>query len=230
MHRFLTVLSTALITAGLVALADVGVTLAWEEPVSSLYGKIQQSRAANELDDLEESFLADNPLPEVDGGDGGSDDARDDERAARKLADAFEDELETGKGIGRIKIPRIDVDAVMVQGDDTATLQKGPGHYPDTALPGQGKTIGVAGHRTTYLAPFRHINEIEVGDELILEMPYGDFTYEVEKTEIVEPTDVDIVENVDHERLVLTACHPLYSASQRYAVFGRLSGIELAEG
>jgi sortase A len=218
-HRFLTVLSTALISAGLVVLADVGVTLAWEEPVSSVYGAIQQRRAQGELDDLERSFLAENPIPDAEG--------RNDVRAARKLADVFEDELVTGNGIGRIDIPAIGVDSVMVQGDDTATLQKGPGHYPDTALPGQGKTIGVAGHRTTYLAPFRHINEIEEGDEVVLEVPYGDFTYEVERTEVVEPTDVDIVEDVDHERLVLTACHPLYSASQRYAVFARLADVSL---
>jgi sortase A len=116
---------------------------------------------------------------------------------------------------------------VVVQGTDTASLQKGPGHYPDTALPGQGKTIGIAGHRTTYLAPFRHIDQIEAGDEVVLEMPYGDFAYRVTKTEIVDPEDVDIVDNVGFERLVLTACHPLYSAAERYAIFARLVEIDL---
>ena len=218
MHRVLTVISTALITAGVVVLADVGITLAWEEPVSSVYGAIQQQRAEGQLDDLEESF-AERSLPDVEG--------LTNVRAARRLADAFEDEIETGKAIGRIEIPRLDLDAVMLQGTDTATLQKGPSHYADTALPGQGKTIGVAGHRTTYLAPFRHIDNLENGDRLVVEMPYGTFTYEVSKTEIVEPTKVGIVRNVDDERIVLTACHPLYSASQRYAVFGRLVEIDV---
>jgi sortase A len=222
MRSFLTIVSTALITAGIVVLADVGVTLAWEEPVSSIYATIQQQRAAGELDDLEASFLEEHPLPDVE--DLGN------RRAARRLANEFEPEITTGQAIGRIELPAIDVDVVVVQGTDEATLQKGPGHYPDTGLPGQRTTMGIAGHRTTYLAPFRNINELQSGDEVILRMPYGEFTYEVEKTEIVEPTEVDIVREVGHERVVLTACHPLYSAAQRYAVFGRLTEIELTQG
>jgi sortase A len=218
MHRTLRIVSIVLITAGLVVLSDVAATLAWKEPVSSIYGAIQQQRAQNDLDDLEDAF-ADQPLPDVRG--------LTNVRAAGKLADAFEDEVATGKPIGKILIPGIDLDAVVVQGTDTASLQKGPGHYPDTALPGQGKTIGVAGHRTTYLAPFRHIDQIEPGDEVVIEAPYGDFTYGVTKTEIVDPEDVDIVDNAGFERLVLTACHPLYSAAERYAIFTRLVEIDL---
>jgi sortase A len=220
MRRGLTILSTALITAGAVVLADVGVTLAWEEPVSSIYGSIQQGRADGELDDLERSFLARRSLPDVQG--------VTDVKAARSLAGAFEGELETGSGMGRIEIPGIGLDAVIVQGTDEGTLRKGPGHYPRTGLPGQGTTIGIAGHRTTYLAPFRDIDEIEQGDELTVEVPYGTFTYTVEETRIVDASAVRIVRDVDHERLVLTACHPLYSAAQRVAVFGRLADIEIA--
>ena len=129
-HRFLRILSTVLITAGVIVLIDVGVTLAWEEPVSSLYAAIQQGRAEGELDDLETSFLTERSLPDVQG--------LTDVKAARELANAFADDLETGNGIGRIDAPAMDVDAVIVEGTDTATLQKGPGRYPDTALPGQG--------------------------------------------------------------------------------------------
>jgi sortase A len=221
MHRLLTIVSTALITAGVVVLIDVGVTLAWEEPVTSLYTEIQQGRAAGQLEDLEESFLQESSLPDVE--------SRDSPGDARKLADRFEAELETGKPIGKVKVPTIGVDSVVLQGTDAATLKKGPGHYPKTGLPGQRKTIGIAGHRTTYLAPFRDIDDVDKGDEVILEMPYGTFTYEVEKTEIVDPTQVEIVRDVGHERVVLTACHPLYSAAQRYAIFGRLTEIELAQ-
>ena len=218
MHRTLRILSIVLITAGLVVLSDVAATLAWKEPVSSVYGAIQQQRAQSDLDDLEDAF-AERPLPDVRG--------LTNVRAAGKLADAFEGEVATGKAIAKILIPRIDLDAVVVQGTDTASLQMGPGHYPDTALPGQGKTIGVAGHRTTYLAPFRHIDQIEPGDEVVIEAPYGDFAYGVTKTEIVDPEDVDIVDDVGFERLVLTACHPLYSTAERYAIFARLVEIEL---
>jgi sortase A len=136
-------------------------------------------------------------------------------------------------------IPSIDLDIVVVEGTDTASLQKGPGHYtlaktPElvkqgdgSAFPGQGMTMGIAGHRTTYLAPFRRIDEIEMGDEILLEMPYGNFTYAVQKHEIVDPDEVSIVRNVGYDRLVLTACNPLYSAAQRYAQFARLTDISL---
>lgn len=220
MRRALRILSISLITAGLVILADVGLTLAWKEPVSSIYGSIKQGQAANELEDLEETFPSAADLRALDRVSGVAD-------KAGVLARRFAQRVETGQGIGRIRIPRIDLDIVLVEGTDTATLQRGPGRYPDTAFPGQGETIGIAGHRTTYLAPFRHIDEIQLGDEVFVEMPYAAFTYEVERIDIVEPSDVQIVHNVDYERMVLTACHPLYSAAQRYAVFGKLTNVSL---
>lgn len=220
MRRILRILSTALVTAGIVVLVDVAVTLAWEEPVSSIYAAIQQQRAERELEELEDAFLERRF---------GGLQALTNTRAARKLANALAKELETGKGVGRIRISSVGLDAVIVEGTATTTLQKGPGRYRDTGLPGQGATIAVAGHRTTYLAPFRRIAELDAGDEMIVEMPYGSFTYTIEETRVVEPTDVGIIRDVGHERLVLTSCHPPYSAAQRYAVLGRLARIELAQ-
>jgi sortase A len=114
-----------------------------------------------------------------------------------------------------------------VQGTDTGSLQRGPGHYTDTPIPGQPGTGAIAGHRTTYLAPFRDIDEIRDGDEIRVEMPYAAFTYTVEKHEVVDPGDVGIIKSVGYPRLVLTACHPLYSAAQRWAVFAKLTRIDL---
>jgi sortase A len=219
-----------MITAGVVILIDVGITLAWTEPLSTIYGSIQQGKAEDELAELEDSFLANVDVRAVERAEGGEPQSEErDRRVANELADQFERTARTGEAIGRILIEDIDVDAVVVQGTDTETLRKGPGHYPETAFPGQGRTIGIAGHRTTYLAPFRRINEVEDGDPVVLEMPYGTFTYEVEKHEIVDPSQVEIVRDVGYERLVLTACHPLYSAAQRWAVFARLAEIELAD-
>lgn len=228
-RRVLHILSVALITAGLVVLADVGMTLAWKEPVSTIYGTIQQGKAEGELDRLQERFLAAPEVKEL-AEEAPQTNPREITRRAHNLADLFAEQVTTGEGIGRILIDGIGVDDVVVEGTDTATLQKGPGRYPDTSFPGQGKTIGIAGHRTTYLAPFRKINEVADGDEIVVEMPYASFTYTVEKHEIVDPSQVDIVDDVGYERLVLTACHPLYSAAQRWAVFARLSEITLAEG
>jgi sortase A len=231
-RRALRILSTALITAGLVVLADVGLTLAWKEPLSTVYGSIQQDRAEDELAELEGSFLSDRVRSRV----AGIDDVN---ARVEALAEIFAGELETGRAIGRVRIPAIDLDAVVVEGTDTASLQKGPGHYtrsddPGTraqgdgsALPGQGETVGIAGHRTTYLAPFRKLNELDSGDQIEVEMPYASFTYEVEKVEIVDPNEISVVKNVGYERIVLTACHPLYSAAQRIVAFGKLSEVSL---
>ena len=221
-----------LITAGLVVLADVGLTLAWKEPLSTVYGSIQQGKAEDELARIESSFLSEDVRRRVA-------DIEDVEERVEALAGIFADQLKTGRAIGRIEIPRMDLDAVVVEGTDTASLQKGPGHYTSSddaatreqgdgsALPGQGKTVGIAGHRTTYLAPFRRLNELKPGDEIMLEMPYATFTYEVQKTEIVDPDAISVVENVGYERLVLSACHPLYSAAQRIIAFAKLSDISL---
>ena len=126
-----------------------------------------------------------------------------------------------GDAIGEIVFPTLDRRYFMVEGIDTASLRKGPGHYPDTALPGERGTVAVAGHRTTYLAPFRHIDELRRGDRVVASMPYGRFVYRVERTRIVPPTALWVKRRVRYDRLVLTACHPLYSAAQRIVVFAR---------
>ena len=221
MRRALNVLSVALITAGVVILADVAMTLAWKEPLSTVYGSIQQGKAEDSLAELSDSFLNSPERREALT-------ERDPTRRAARLARALAAQVQTGEGIGRIQIPEIDLDMVVVQGTDTASLQKGPGHYPDTAFPGQGRTVAIAGHRTTYLAPFRHIDQIDDGDRITLEMPYGTFTYEVSKHRVVNPDQVGIVRDVGHERLVLTACHPVYSAAQRWAVFADLVDTDLS--
>jgi sortase A len=217
-NRLFHVASIALITAGLVILADVATTLAWKEPVSSLYGSIQQHEAASELADLEASFPAPADLRRVET-------VKGTHRRVSVLAGLFAARVQTGDAIGRIVIPRIGLNIVAVQGTDTSSLEKGPGHYPDTPFPGQRGTTAFAGHRTTYLAPFRHLDELQPGDEVVVEMPYASFTYRVQGTRVVSPSDVGIVHSVGYDRLVLTACHPLYSASERIAAFARLERV-----
>lgn len=201
-------------------LADAGATLAWQEPVSSFFGSIRQDKAEEQLDQTEQRFakLLDSKAVR---------DAEGLEAKARVLANIYEDRLKTGEGMGRIQIPEIDANFVIVHGTDTASLQRGPGHYPETSIPGQGKTIGIAGHRTTYLAPFRKINDLDKRDDIQIKMPYATFIYKVEKSEIVTPDRTDVVDDIGRERLVLTACHPLYSAAQRYVIFARLHEIRL---
>jgi sortase A len=208
-----------MITAGLVVLADAGLTVVWQEPLSAAYGSLKQGQARDDLDRLEAEFPNPQDLAAVSG-------VTDNTKRVRILADRFEGRIKEGDAIGRIEIDRIGLDAVFLQGTDTATLQFGPGHYAKTSLPGQPGTAAIAGHRTTYLAPFRKINEIQDGDEIRLEMPYAAFTYEVTKHEIVQPEDIEILKPIDYDQLVLTACHPLYSAAQRWAVFAKLTRVD----
>ncbi len=219
MSRFLRICSTMLITAGIVVLADAGLTLVWQEPLSAAYGALKQGQAEDQLNQLESQYPTPADLAATAG-------VRGNAAKARILADRFEPHLQEGHAIGRIKIDRIGLNMVVVQGTDTASLEKGPGHYRATPVPGQPGTVAIAGHRTTYLAPFRHIDQIQDGDEIRIEMPYAAFTYTVEKHEVVDPGDVGIIKPVGYDRLVLTACHPPYSAAHRYALFAKLTRID----
>lgn len=224
MRRFGRILSIALVTAGVVVLADVALTLAYREPVSSIYGAIRQNAAEDELAELESRYPTNADRRAIAA-------IRDERRRIEVLARRFARRAETGEAIGRIIAPTVDdLSAVIIQGTDSGGLQKGPGHYPETRFPGEGSTIGIAGHRTTYLAPFRHIDSVRRGDRIVVEMPYARFTYRVQKTAIVDPDDVGVVRSVGYERLVLSACHPLYSAAERYIVFARLVRARAVDG
>jgi len=126
-----------------------------------------------------------------------------------------------GDAIARVEIPAIGVSEYVVEGTDTGSLRKGPGHYPETPLPGDQGTAAVAGHRTTYGAPFRNIDDLKRGQVIAVDMPDGRFVYRVESTAIVDDSDLSVLEPVGYRRLMLSACHPLYSAAQRVIVFAR---------
>lgn len=234
MRRALHILSIALITAGVIVIADVGITLAYQEPLSSIYSSIKQSEKASQLKTLEAEFLTPADVRSLQK----AKQTRDPQARARvveanlgELGRRLVEESKPGDALGRIEAPDMDgLNMVFVQGTDESSLQLGPGHYPETAMPGQGKTIAIAGHRTTYLAPFRHIDSMKPGDKITLRMPYGTFVYRTQKTEVVDPSDVGIVHDTGYERLVLSACNPLYSASQRFIVFARLVRSEAATG
>ena len=215
MRRLLRVLSTLLICGGLLLLVDGALTLLWEEPISSIYARVQQGKLDDRLTRLERSgpsaseqrVLARLPDPE---------------RRLRFAARAAERRAREGDPVGRLRAESIGLDEVIVHGTDGETLRNGPGHYPATPLPGARGTVAIAGHRTTYGAPFRRVDDLDKGDRIELRMPYGRFTYRVERLRIVQPTETSVTRRVAYDQLVLTACHPLYSAEQRIVVFARL--------
>ncbi|MGE3620730.1 MAG: class E sortase [Acidimicrobiia bacterium] len=128
-----------------------------------------------------------------------------------------------GEAVARITIPRIEVDKIVVEGVSVADLKKGPGHYPETPLPGQAGNAAIAGHRTTYGAPFNRIDELVAGDEVVVETVQGRFRYLVREQLIVSPSQVEVLDQTGEDLLTLTACHPKYSARQRIVVVAELA-------
>jgi sortase A len=215
MRRLIRDVSSVLIISGVLLVVDAGVTLLWQEPVTALIGLIKRS-------EINKRYLSLNtaPLSPVDRHALVSL-KKTDQRIAY-LARREARQVPAGDAIGRIVISKIHASYDIIQGTDTASLEKGPGHYPATAFPGLDQTVAIAGHRTTYLAPFRHIDELGPGDQIVLKMPYAQFTYVVQYHQIVLPTALWVTKNVGYDRLVLSACNPLYSAAQRIVVFARL--------
>lgn len=130
-----------------------------------------------------------------------------------------------GEAAGRIEIPAVGLDWIFVQGVTSADLKSGPGHYPDTPMPGQAGNAAIAGHRTTYGAPFNRIDELTPGDEIVITTVQGRFRYEVAEQLIVDPSQVEVLLPIPgRNTLTLTSCHPKYSARQRIIVRADLVG------
>ncbi len=157
-------------------------------------------------------------------------------RETTSTVDTLPAELQpvAGAAVGQIVIPKIGVDWTFVEGVSVANLKDGPGHYPTTPLPGQAGNAAIAGHRTTYGAPFGSVDQLVAGDEISLTTVQGTFTYLVQRIDIVSPSQVEVLTpeywNFDGDpavldnTLTLTSCHPKYSARQRIIVGALLVG------
>ncbi|MHB1361700.1 MAG: sortase [Thermoleophilia bacterium] len=124
--------------------------------------------------------------------------------------------------VGEISIPGIGVEMMVVQGSDKEALKKGPGHIEETGLPGAGGNFAVAGDRVLYGAPFLNLNEVGVGDEIRMKMPYATFVYRVRESFIVSPDDVSVLQPVGYEAITLLTCDPPWDIKQRIVVRGEL--------
>jgi sortase A len=129
----------------------------------------------------------------------------------------------SGESVANIRIPRIGVDKYVVQGVGLTDLRKGPGHYPQTPLPGEQGNAAIAGHRTTYGAPFNRLDELAPGDDVLVTTLKGSFTYKVATTHVVKPDQVEVLDPTPTPTLTLTTCNPKYSASQRLVVVANLA-------
>jgi sortase A len=202
-----------LLAVGLLAVAETAVTVIWQEPITALSAHRNQQALADELEKTQRSMLA--PASTA-----ASAKIRTHDRIAA-LAAQMDRRTNPGHALGRILIPRLGVKFVFVAGAGERSLRKGPGHYDSTVLPGQRGTVGIAGHRTTFLAPFRKLDRLSRGEQIVLTMPYGRFTYSVEDSVVVSPSNGTVLRPANHDRLVLTTCTPLFSAAKRLVVTAR---------
>jgi len=226
-------LGTVLIVGGLLVLAYAAAVLFWRDPVTDLYNRYEQNRLESALEREFEAWDAGPPPAVAEAEVDEENEATQPRPVVLTARDArrFLRGLEQGQAFGRIHIPRIGVEAVVVHGTRWgADLSRGPGHYERTTVPGLGKTVGIAGHRTTFGAPFRKIDKIKVGDEITLEMPYATFRYRVFQHEIVDEKDWSVIRNRGFDTLMLSACHPLYGSSERWIVYARLAEVKPRSG
>jgi len=187
----------------------------WQDPFAAVDTHVQQTRLSRTYERRAATFrphLTRGNLASI-------------ERQVAAEARAYRRRLHRGDPIGRLRIGRIGLKMIVVQGTDHDSLKKGPGHYLSSGLPGEGHLIYVAGHRTTYLAPFASIDSIRAGDYIRFELPYGTFVYRVIRHYVVSDGQVGVLQDHGKELLRLQACHPRFFATHRYLVDARLVAV-----
>jgi len=222
MRRFARISGIALAAVGVLTLAWVVVVWRWQDPFTGLYTRWEQHKLAQQL----QHEFADHPGPRFIETESLTAEAR----ALRRAAATFRHTAGVGQAIGRIVIPRLGLNMVLVNGTDEASLQRGPGRDLRTYMPGQSRLVYIAGHRTTFLAPFSHIDDIQPGDRIRLEMPYGTFVYRAFRHVIVPADDLAVLRSPRHELLALQACHPRFFATHRYIVYAHLVSVDPTRG
>jgi sortase A len=201
-------LSALIILAGVAILAWTGTVYLWKDPFTTAYTAWQQRRLETSLARSFESWRpppAPTPGP-VD---------------VRRHARAFRASIEEGDAVARLEVPRLDLDVVVVNGTDAGALRRGPGRHLESFMPGESELVYVAGHRTTYGAPFSDIDDLRRGDRVRVELPYAAVEYRVTESRVVDQYELSVLESRGREELILQACHPRFFASERYLVYAR---------
>ena len=220
MHRWLRITGTLLAGAGLLTLVWALLVWQWMDPFTALYTKWKQDQLASQYERRADAYRPPASPASL---------AAERQVIARE-ARLYRFRTHRGEAIGRIEIPRLGLDMMLVDGTDHASLEKGPGRYLGSFMPGENRLVYIAGHRTTYLAPFSHIDDLREGDTVTIEVPYGTFTYRISGHRIVASNDVGVLRSPRHERLILQACHPRFFATHRYLQYARLARVEPTGG
>jgi sortase A len=212
MRRRVHLLGTLLAVAGVLTLVWALLVWQWQDPFTALYTTWKQHQLASQYDKRARSFTTTISGPTV---------AAERKSIARE-AKQYRLSSKRGQVIGRLRVPRMGMNMLLVNGTDHDTLKKGPGRDGRTFMPGENRLIYIAGHRTTYLAPFSHIDRLRSGDRVTIEVPYGTFIYAVTRHRIVKSTDLSVLRSPRHELVELQACHPRFFASHRYIAYAQL--------
>jgi sortase A len=215
-RRYIRLLGTLLAVAGVLMLLWSLVVWQWQDPFTALYTKWKQRQLATQYVKRTESFkpaIVKNTVAA--------------ERASiAREAKRYRLSSTRGEVIGRLRVPRMGVNMLLVNGTDHDTLKKGPGRDSRTFMPGENRLVYIAGHRTTYLAPFSHIDRLRRGDRVTIEVPYGTFIYAVTRHRIVKSTDLSVLRSPRYEVVELQACHPRFFATHRYIAYAQLLRVE----
>lgn len=215
-------LGVGILFLGAAVLLWAYVTWEWGDPVTGLYTRYRQGQLRDQLAVIDRQFQRTSTRDPSSSGTGRNPSpvtaAKPNlEAAALRLRRASS----AGSPVGRIRVSRLGLDAVFVEGTDHESLRSGPGVDPRSHLPGEGQLVYIAGHRTTYGAPFAHIDELRRGDRIELDMPYGRFIYRVSGYVIVPANDIGRLRSRGWEEVALQACYPRFSARERYIVYAQ---------
>lgn len=220
MRRALHLAGTISLGIGVLLFVWAFVVWKWNDPVTALYTRWEQRKLESRYEALAASF------PKISTPAAPAPRARPaaqrlSRQQVRATAGRYRTAATVGQPIGRIHIPRLGLDMIVVDGTDHESLKKGPGWDARTYMPGAGQLVYIAGHRTTYGAPFAHIDRMRKGDLVEITVPYGRFRYRVTRSVIVPADDLSRLRSHGSEVIALQACHPRFSARQRYIVYAR---------
>jgi sortase A len=211
MRRLTRIAGTLMVVAGVGFLAWALVVWQWQDPFTAALNRLEQRELRSDFDRRVEEGVP--GLAAVSGNT-----LRDElPRAARRWRRVSE----RGDAVARIRIPALGLDRIVVNGTDHDSLERGPGRYLGSAMPGEGELVYVAGHRTTYGAPFSRIDHLRKGDRVSLELPYATVEYAVTGSRIVGASETSVLKSKGREALVLQACHPRFFATHRYLVYAK---------
>jgi sortase A len=219
MKRLFRILGTVMIAAGVLMLAWAVTVWQWQDPFTA----VLHSRDQRSLSRSFERELQRHDRPQV----STSASPADIRKSLSREAVRWRKGSKEGAAVARLRIPRLDLTEIVVNGTDTNTLKRGPGRYLGTAMPGEGQLVYVAGHRTTYGAPFARIDRLRKGDRVFVELPYGTFEYAITGHRIVDAHELSVLKSKGFEELALQACHPRFFASQRYIAYAKPVGVTL---